>query len=83
MQRRGIIQAKLSLELEVLSVIVLNATPYKGRKYNNKKFWEEFIAYFPFLIISVSHTSRKKCLVCRSNEFSETIQFGRLQCWHY
>jgi hypothetical protein len=28
-------------------------------------------------------TSRKKTLPCMHKEVSKTIQFGRLQCWHY
>jgi hypothetical protein len=44
-------QARASLETEVLRIITLNATPCKGMEYNNKKLWEEFIAFFPFTII--------------------------------
>jgi uncharacterized membrane protein YvlD (DUF360 family) len=42
----------------------------------NKKFWEERIAYFPFTVIWVSdttRTSRKKTLVCMSNKVKYTI----------
>jgi hypothetical protein len=36
--------------------------------YNNKKYWEELIAYFPFTVIGVSDTSRKKTLAYMRNE---------------
>jgi hypothetical protein len=47
---------------------------------DNRKFWEELIAYFPFTVILVSDTSRKKTLVCMRNEFNKTKKFWRLQC---
>jgi hypothetical protein len=45
------------------------ALPDMGKLLNsnlmtNKKFLEELIAYFPFPVILVSDTSRKKTLVC-------------------
>jgi hypothetical protein len=54
----------------------------KERKTLNKKFWEELIAYFPFTVISVCNTSRKKTLVCMCNEVNQTT-FERLQYWYY
>jgi hypothetical protein len=49
------------------------------RKYYNKKFWEELIAYFPFTVILISvTTSRKKTSACTRKEVNETIQFWRL-----
>jgi hypothetical protein len=38
---------------------------------DNKKFWEELVAYFPFTVILISDTSRKKTLVCMRNEFKQ------------
>jgi hypothetical protein len=40
------------------------------------------MAYFPFTVILISDTSRKKTLVCMHNEVNK-IQFGSLQCWNY
>jgi hypothetical protein len=52
-----------------------------AKQYN--KFWEELIACFPFTVILVFHTSRKKTVLCIRNEVNETAQYGRLQCWYY
>jgi hypothetical protein len=47
---------------------------------NNKNFWEELIAYFPFTTIWVSDTiSRKKTSVCVGKEVNK----ARLQWWFY
>jgi hypothetical protein len=40
------------------------------------KFWEELITYFPFTVIIVFDTSRKKTLVYMHNEVNTTIQYG-------
>jgi hypothetical protein len=49
-------------------------------RYNNKKFWEELIAYIPFTKIWVSDITIRKiaALVCMRNEANKTIQFERL-----
>jgi hypothetical protein len=46
---------------------------------SNKKFWEELIAYIPFAVISVCHTTcTKKTFVYVRNKANKTVQFGRL-----
>jgi hypothetical protein len=74
------LQSLLSQKIELfITNIVRNSNPT-----NNKKFWEEPIAYFPFTVNLASDTaSRKKTLLSVRNEVSKTIQFGRLQCWYY
>jgi hypothetical protein len=48
---------------------------------SNKKIWEELTAYIIFTIILISdRISRKKMLVCMSNEANKTIKFWRLHC---
>jgi hypothetical protein len=50
----------------------------------HKKFWEELIAYFPFTVILVSDTiRRKKASVRMRNEVNKKVQFGKLQCSFY
>jgi hypothetical protein len=58
----------------------LPSEPRKIKTKNNKKFWEELIAYFSFIIFVVSDTrSRKKTLVCMRNKVNKIIQFGSLE----
>jgi hypothetical protein len=66
-----------------IEVFITNIVRNSNRT-NNKKFWEELIAYFSFTVILVSDTAnRKKTLLYMRNEVSKTIPFVRLNCWYY
>jgi hypothetical protein len=42
----------------------------------NKKFWKELISCFPFTVILLSDTGRKKTLVCMHNEVNKASSLG-------
>jgi hypothetical protein len=59
-----------------------NMQPSFGIMWEEKKLWEELIAYFPFTTVWIPDTTSKQPLVCVRNELDTTIQSERLQCWY-